>query len=86
MPQTVINVPSQSSDSYYEVIIINPDDSSQNICECEGYVYRGHCSHQNEAMKYLCSWQEGEEPQTPKERRLMLCPRCKSQTTWIENA
>jgi hypothetical protein len=77
-----IEVPSHSDpDKTYTVLIISDDEDP--VCECEGYEFRGYCSHQEEALDRQCLWDEadGPEEQTPEERRNMICPRCGGPTT-----
>lgn len=73
-------------DLVYEVIVLDPFNPDEAICECEGYKFRGHCPHQQEAFDQLCSWKTDPlKPQTPAQRRHHICPLCGSQTGWIED-
>lgn len=58
--------------------------SSESICECAGYTYRGHCRHQQIAHESLCRWNEleGPEEQDEEQAKNKECPRCGQQTRW----
>ena len=79
-PWYEIQVPSGSDpDRVYTVLVPWPDDGVEDLmCECKGFVYRGRCSHQDEAFEILCRWTsaEGPEKQTKEQRREHVCPRC----------
>lgn len=56
-----------------------PDSESEVLCTCPGYMHRGQCSHQKEALELLCGWDEYERPaekQTDDQRKHRTCPRC----------
>lgn len=61
----------------------NPPD--EYICECEGYGFRGHCSHQEKAEERVCRWSSltGPEEQTKEQRQGKVCPRCYGPAQWI---
>lgn len=79
-----ISVPSHSDPAVlYNVVIQSPNDPEDIVCECEGYLYRGYCSHQNEALAQICGWTEfEEEEQTDDQVRQKICPRCGGPTEW----
>lgn len=83
-PWTTIHVQSNSRpDITYEVIVpYNGAPPSEYICNCEGFLFRGQCSHQTTAYDTMCGWAEflGPEKQTEKEKENYICPRCKGQT------
>lgn len=82
----VVEIASHSDpDVVYAVEVFDFEDPEEIICECEGFVYRGYCSHQQEAVDALCRWHEldGPEEQTPEQRRAKICPRCGNETEWI---
>jgi|ERR1017187_9968474 hypothetical protein len=67
----------------YRVKVAWPDDTQDElICECESFLYRGRCRHQQEAFGILCRWHqlEGPEEQTPAQAREHICPRCGDET------
>lgn len=81
---TEVLVPSKTDDDkWYNVLVQDPDDINDVICECRGYEVRGHCSHQAEALAVICRWDEavGPEEQTADQRRTRICPRCGGPTT-----
>lgn len=69
----------------YCVDVGDLDDLEEVICECEGYLYRGYCSHQLEAIERVCGWYEpvGPETQTLTEKHNKICPRCGGPTEWL---
>ena len=71
-------------DRLYTVLVQTPDETQEVICECEGYVFRGYCKHQKQAMEALCKWTEkiGPEAQTNEQRKDKICPRCGGPTEW----
>lgn len=69
----------------YTVVVQDPSDPSEAICECEAYNFRGQCRHQKEACDQVCLWIEGEQPpQTKTEREAEMCPRCWGPTEEVE--
>lgn len=65
------------------IVHVNPwGKVSEFICECAGYVYRGTCRHQKEALEHICFWSESEGPeaQTHAQKTRMICPRCGGRT------
>jgi hypothetical protein len=83
---TEIEVPSRTDeDKWYRVLVQDPVDIEEVICECRGYEVRGHCSHQKDALDAVCGWKEreGPEKQTNQQRRDKVCPRCLGPTKWI---
>jgi hypothetical protein len=79
-----ILVPSSTQKIDYTVLVCPWGLSRENICECQGYMYTGHCRHQKIADDKLCRWQElyGPEKQEEAQRKMMTCPRCGGQTKW----
>jgi hypothetical protein len=79
-----IEVPSHSEPGkVYTVLIISEDEDP--VCECEGFEFRGHCSHQQEALAKQCHWDEGyadAEPQSDILYHEEICPRCGGPTEW----
>lgn len=75
-----IKIASSSDPETTYVVLVNPwGDPRENICDCKGYQFRGHCSHQDKAEEKNCAWGEGEylaETQTGEEEILQRCPRC----------
>lgn len=84
--RVIVPVESNSSDKTYDVLAMSPVDPDVAICECEGYAFRGRCSHQKVAVSRLCRWSEatGPEEQEGPDRRNRICPRCMGPTMWIE--
>jgi hypothetical protein len=81
----VVRIESSSDPGKRYVVHVNPwGDTAENICECQGYLYRGHCRHQTMAKDAVCGWQEGlgEEVQTEMQRKMKTCPRCGGPTRW----
>lgn len=81
---TEYEIPSRTDpDIVYTVLVEDPDDIEEVICECDGFVYRGRCAHQAIALDLVCRWEEGdEEEQTPEQRKQKICPRCGDDTEW----
>ena len=83
----VVSVSSHSvPGKIYECLIPDNDsDPGTVICECEGFDYRGHCTHQPEAIAQLCPWSQATAPtqQTDQQRADMICPRCGNDTEWV---
>ncbi len=78
-----VQVPSQSEPGKNHLVSVNLDIAfGQWVCDCKGFLYRGRCNHQIMAVDYVCFWQEGDEEQTPEERRARVCPRCMKRTRW----
>jgi hypothetical protein len=81
-----VQVPSRSDQDKSYTVLVNPwGEVDENICECEGYHYRGKCSHQEHAKRLICGWDElspRARQQTPHQRRAMECPMCGGQTMW----
>lgn len=72
-----LEVPSASGDDDHEVIITDPDEYREWVCDCEGYKFRSYCSHQEIAYQAFCNWITGEEPeQGPVKQQEKMCPRC----------
>lgn len=78
------DIPSQTTKGVtYRVYSPYPDDVQEELtCECQGFIFRGWCVHQQLAFENLCRWTEtdGPEEQTPHERRNKICPRCGDET------
>jgi hypothetical protein len=78
-------VPSKSDpDKRYEVIVIDPDDPEQSLCDCEGFAYRGVCHHIVDTHANLCHWNslDSEIEQTREQKREKICPVCAGPTEW----
>lgn len=89
---TPVEIQSQSDIDTKYVIMVSPwDDHNDNICDCKGYKFRGHCSHQYRASAAVCRWSETEGPegQTPRQKDEQECPRCgmptKYQMEYVED-
>jgi hypothetical protein len=90
-PWFELEVPSHTTPGKtYQVLVPYPEDTADEmICSCEGFKYRGRCSHQQEAYDMLCRWTEaaGPEEQTPEQAHDYICPRCggptERTTEWI---
>lgn len=80
-----ILVPSHSEPGVSYTVIIRGDDPDDAICECEGFNFRGKCSHQQEALRLKCNWTElvGPETQNDRQRQELICPRCSGDTEWV---
>ena len=81
-------------------VLVPPWDSGERdyrgklvevICECESYLRRGYCRHQEEAQNAACVWSEngnegdafGPAIQTPEQARDHICPSCGGPTRTI---
>lgn len=83
-----IPVPSSNPASGTYSVTIPPwgmEDLSEVICECVGYLFRGHCKHIGQAISMVCNWDsENEFTQTESQERQMICPKCGSKTQAVE--
>lgn len=81
-----IEVGSRSKPGVTYVVLVNPwGEIAENICECEGYEFRGECAHQKIAHQKVCRWMEiapRAKTQTETQRKLMVCPACDGKTMW----
>jgi hypothetical protein len=80
-----VKVASATSENMSYLVLVNPfGNPRENICECSGYVYRGQCRHQEEAMESVCYWTEKNPryAQTEAQRTNNVCPRCGGPTKW----
>lgn len=83
-PMVEVEVPSESSDAVYVVLVTDPNAPHEAVCDCRAFQFSkdGTCKHQQQAVDMLCYWTEGdEEVQTPKQRRNKICPRCGHNST-----
>lgn len=65
----------------YRVMVSMPGDpSSEYICDCKGFEYKGHCKHQTSFE--VCGWEQvvGPEKQTDQQKADKICPRCTNDT------
>lgn len=84
-----VRILSSDGENHYTVLVNPWGDPDENICQCEGYQFRGYCRHQRIASKELCGWTEvinGDldisENQTDKQKLNKICPRCNGRTMW----
>lgn len=81
-----VEVSSRSQPGVIYLVLVAPwGDVAENICECEGYYFRGFCAHQKIARQMLCGWTElgvRARQQTDSNRNLMICPECGQKTMW----
>jgi hypothetical protein len=77
-----VSVLSQTVPDKSYTVLINPwGDPLDNICECQGYLFRGTCRHIHTAK--VCGWDEFDSlQQTDENRKNMICPRCSGATRW----
>jgi hypothetical protein len=83
---TTVEVESHSDpEKTYVCIVQEPDEIDEVMCDCEGYLYRGQCSHQQDALELLCLWREdrSSEKQTDEQSINRICPRCLGPTEWV---
>jgi hypothetical protein len=76
---TPVNIASGSDQKRAYVVHCNPwNRVDEYICECKGYINRGHCKHQAQADSKLCKWHGllGPEEQTEVQAQIGQCPRC----------
>jgi hypothetical protein len=74
-----VTIDSKTDPDKKYVVLVNPwGDSREHICDCEGYHYRGFCSHQERADAEVCRWKDTglREAQTPVQQAGLVCPRC----------
>jgi len=75
-----VEIDSASDPNKTYVVLVNPwGDPRENICDCEGYRFRGVCSHQQKAADEVCRWNEVlgfAETQTSQQASELICPRC----------
>lgn len=83
----MVEVPSSQPDLNDPYMVIVPPwdhETTEIICECEGYKHRGYCRHQSLAMELACDWVAfNGESQTPEEEENHVCPRCGGPTKTI---
>lgn len=73
-------------DLKYVVLVTPWGDLSENICECEGYHFRGTCAHQKIATQKLCGWSEiaiRAKLQSQDQKNTMTCPKCGERSMWV---
>lgn len=76
-PYTEVQVPSHSEPGKtYNVLVVDPEDPEESICECEGFSFRGICKHLDEAVDELCYWDSNQESQSMRQKIHHICPRC----------
>jgi hypothetical protein len=79
-----VEIDSATTPNKTYVVLVNPwGDPRENICDCEGYRFRGMCSHQKLASEEVCCWnaQIGfAETQNAQQERELICPRCGGST------
>lgn len=80
-------IPSHSVPGKMYTVAIIDLDSDELVCECDGYQFRGTCSHLAEAKEQVCRWNDvdGPELQTVEQHECMVCPRCGRETEWTES-
>lgn len=71
-------ISSSSSEHKYRVYVNPWGHTMENICECKGYIYTGHCKHQDLAADRVCGWSEldCEDQQSKDQKANRQCPRC----------
>lgn len=80
-----VTVHSKTRKGVVYTVFVNPwSDSSENICQCEGYTFGGKCWHQEEASSHICGWHElvGID-QTDEQRERQICPECGGSTMYV---
>lgn len=82
----VVKVPSNTSKGVLYEVTFPPEVKPK--CSCEGFAWRGKCSHVN-LEDFECDWVEGMFPaQTEEEKAKNLCPKCGNLlgqiATWAE--
>lgn len=80
-----VNVPSSSEVGKSYLVFVNPwGNVRENICECQGYLWRFKCSHQQKASEMVCGWMEGEslEVQDDEQKKKRICPACGGPTKY----
>ncbi len=81
-----VEVGSRSEPGKTYVVLVNPwGERTENVCECDGYRYRGECAHQHIADQKLCKWSGigvRVARQTDQQQRTMTCPMCGGPTMW----
>jgi hypothetical protein len=84
-PWFEMSIPSKTeAGKSYRVLVPWPDDGVEDLtCECQGFIFRGRCHHQDEAFEQLCRWssETGPEEQTKEQAKSRTCPRCGGPTT-----
>lgn len=78
---------SQKGRTPYEVAIPPWDRELREggVCDCEGFRFRGACSHIEKAYDEICNWNSSTgKTQTKAQRLRRLCPQCGARTRIIE--
>jgi hypothetical protein len=79
-----IKVHSSSRDLLYTVFVNPWSNSEENICQCEAYMFRGKCKHQEEASMHICGWHELDGiAQTHEQKQYQVCPSCGGPTMFV---
>jgi rRNA maturation protein Nop10 len=89
---TEVLVPSRTDPKIvYTVLVTDVDEPEETLCECEGFLYRGRCAHQQIALDTICGWidsgdEDENELQTNRQHTDRECPRCGGPTEWVMEA
>lgn len=82
-----VRVDSHSNPDQQHMVLVNPYVTLREfVCDCPGFLYRGECRHQEEALQQTCWWPirpgVNTVEQTAKQQRDKRCPVCDGPTKW----
>jgi len=72
---TETHIISSKGDRWY--VVTKPTLFNDPVCECPGYLHRGHCRHIDEVVEMQCKWRDLGKDAT-------YCPDCLGQVVEFE--
>lgn len=82
----MVEIPSKSDPQKKYILSLPPWERKEEeiVCQCEGFDFRGFCSHQKEALRKVCDWNEfSETKQTKEQKHDKICPICLGPTRMV---